>query len=192
MIDRDFRVIFVCPTNKLLQSFEGEAITVNTFFGISFGTVNLDEFDFSEFDVIVFDEVYFSNMNVYWKMKKFVDKKKKHKRIIGTGDALQLKPIQELTNTQDCHAYANEIIDSIFPNKINLKICKRVSHEEDRINIYNLRDDIFVNKLSFTKTIEKYFSYTTDIKESKYNIAFLKNTCKNVSNEIRKQGEQTV
>ena len=187
MIDRGFRAIFVCSANKLLQSFEGEAITVNKFFRISFGTVKLDEFDFSELDVIVFDEVFFSNMNVYWKMKKIVDKNKKHKRTIGTGDALQLKPIQELTNTQDYHVYANEIIDSIFPNKINLKICKRLSNEEDRIKICNIRDDIFVNKLSFTKIIEKHFSYTTDIKESKYNIAFLKNTCKNVSHEIRKQ-----
>ena len=74
MTDRGFKVIFVCPTNKLLQSFEGEAITVNIFFGISFGTVKLDEFDFSEYDVIVFDDVYFSNRNVYWKMKQFVDK----------------------------------------------------------------------------------------------------------------------
>lgn len=121
MIDRDFKVTFVCPTKKLLQSFEGEAITINTLFGISFGTVKLDEFDLSEFDVIVFDDVCFANKNVYWKMKKFAEKNKKDKIIIGTGDALQLKPIQELTNAQDYHTDADEIIDNMFENKINLK-----------------------------------------------------------------------
>lgn len=121
MIDRDFKVTFVCPTKKLLQSFEGEAITINTLFGKSFGTVKLDEFDLSEFDAIVFDDVCFANKNVYWKMKKFVEKNKKDKIIIGTGDALQLKPIQELTNAQDYHTDADEIIDDMFENKINLK-----------------------------------------------------------------------
>ena len=173
VVDRDFKVTFVCPTNKLLQSFEGEAITINTLFGISFGTVKLDEFDLSEFDVIVFD-VYFANKNVYWKMKKFVEKNKKDKRIIGTGDALQLKPIQELTN----HTDADEITDDMFENKINLKICKRLKNEDDRTKIYKIKYDIFVKQCSFTKVIEKYFSYTTDISGSKYNIAVPSNSCK--------------
>ena len=97
-------------------------------------------------------------------MKQFVEKNTKDKRIIGTGDALQLKPIQELTNTQGYHTHAHEIIDDILESKINLKICKRLNSEEDRKKIYNINDDFLVNKLSFTKIIEKYFSYTTDIK----------------------------
>ena len=47
-------------------------------------------------------------------------------------------------------------------------------------------DYIFVNKLPTHVIIEKYFSYTDDIRGSKNNIAFLSNTCKNVSREIRK------
>ena len=66
----------------------------------------------------------FSNRNVYWKMKKIVDKNRKHKRIIGTGDALQLKPIQELTNTRDYHAYADEIIDGILKTKSILRYAR--------------------------------------------------------------------
>ena len=183
VVDRDFKVTFVCPTKKLLQSFEGEAITINTLFGISFGTVKLDEFDLSEFDVIVFDDVYFANnKNVHWKMKKFVEKNKKDKIIIGTGDALQLKPIQELTNQTD----ADEIIDEMFENKINLKICKRLKND-DRTKIYKIKYDIFVKQCSFTKVNEKYFSYTTDISGSKYNIAVPNNTSKNISKEIRKK-----
>ena len=185
MVEKGYNVIFVCPTNKLLQSFEGEAVTVHKFFGIGFATVKLDEFDFSEFDAIVFDEIYFSNLNVYSKMKGFVEKNT-DKIIIATGDCMQLKPVQELTNTKDYHEYANEIIDNIFPYKINLKICKRLNNEGDRNKLKNIMDDIFVNKLPINKIIDKYFSYTDDIRGSTNNIAFLNNTCKNVSSEIRK------
>ena len=55
MVEKDYKVIFVCPTNKLLQAFEGEALTLNKFFGISFGDVKLEPFDYSYFDVIVFE-----------------------------------------------------------------------------------------------------------------------------------------
>ena len=61
MVDKGYKVMFVTPTNKLLQEFEGEAITVNKFFGISFGSTKLKPTDYSEYDVIVFDEIFFSN-----------------------------------------------------------------------------------------------------------------------------------
>ena len=40
-----------------------ETMTINKFFGISFGHAKLNPFDLSEFDVIVFDEMYFSNLS---------------------------------------------------------------------------------------------------------------------------------
>ena len=82
MVDKGYRVMFVTPTNKLLQEFEGEAITVNIFFGISFADVKLEPFDYSGYDVVVFDEIYFSNTSTYWKIKQFIEhnlKKKKKK-----------------------------------------------------------------------------------------------------------------
>ena len=60
MAELGYRVVFVCPTNRLLQEFEGEAMTVNKFFGISLGGAYAKPFDYSEYDVIVFDEIYFS------------------------------------------------------------------------------------------------------------------------------------
>ena len=101
MVEKDYKVIFVCPTNKLLQAFEGEALTLNKFFGISFGDVKLEPFDYSYFDVIVFDEIYFSSLSTYWRIKQFVEQNKDSKIIIATGDTKQLKPIQALTNIQD-------------------------------------------------------------------------------------------
>ena len=55
-----YKVVFVCPTNRLLQVFEGEAMTVKKFFGISFGDTYVEPFDYSGYDVIVCDESYFS------------------------------------------------------------------------------------------------------------------------------------
>lgn len=46
-----YNLIFVCPTNKLLQAFEGDALTVNQFFGINFGDAELEPCDYSDYDV---------------------------------------------------------------------------------------------------------------------------------------------
>ena len=101
MVDKKYQVIFVTPTNKVLQAFEGEAMTINKFFGIDYGDAKLEPFDFTDSDVIVFDEVYFSNLSTYWRIKQFVEQNKHNKIIIATGDAKQLKPVQEITSTQD-------------------------------------------------------------------------------------------
>jgi len=114
MADRGYSVIFVTPTNKLLQEFEGEALTINNFVGISFGDTYLEPADYSEYNVIVFDEIYFSSRNTYWRIKQFVEENKGKKNIIATGDAKQLKPVQELTNTKDHEEYTNDILNDIF------------------------------------------------------------------------------
>ena len=186
MVDKDYKVIFVTPTNKLLQAFEGEAMTVNRFFGINYGDAKLEPFDFSTFDVVVFDEIYFSNLSIYWRIKQFAEQNKDNKIIIATGDTKQLRPVQEVTNTQDYEEYTDNIIDNIFEYNILLKECKRLYTQEDKDKLSNMKYELFENKLSLKKWIEKYFRYTTDISGSKNNIAFLNNTCKNVSNEIRK------
>ena len=160
MVDKGYKVMFVTPTNKLLQEFEGEAITVNKFFGISFGSTKLKPTDYSEYDVIVFDEIFFSNTSTYWKIKQFVEHNKKDKIIIATGDGKQLRPIQELTNTRDHEEYTNEIIEHIFDYRINLKICKRLHTEEDRAKLHNIKIVIFVNKLS-VKEINTFHTLMT-------------------------------
>ena len=115
-----------------------------------------------------------------------MEENKASKIIIATGDTLQLNPVQELTNTKEYREYADEIIDNIFEHNILLKICKRLHTEEDKQKLNNIKADIFENKISTTKLIEKYFRYTNEIASSKYNIAYLNKTCKNVSSEIRK------
>ena len=59
--NRGYKVLFVVPTNNLKQECGVEAMTINKFFGISYGDERLEKFDYSNFDVIVFDEIYFHN-----------------------------------------------------------------------------------------------------------------------------------
>ena len=54
-VDKGNTVLFVCPTNRLLHEFEGDAITINNMFGISVGDAKIEPFDYSEFDVTIFD-----------------------------------------------------------------------------------------------------------------------------------------
>ena len=132
----------------------------------------------------MFDEIYFSGLSVYWKIKQFVEQKRHNEIIIATGDTLQLKPVQELTNTQAYKNYADEIIDNIFEHIILLQKCKRFHTEEDKQKLSNIKRDIFENKIPTTKLNEKSFRYTDNIASSKFNIAYLTNTCRNVSNEL--------
>ena len=82
--------------------------------------------------MIVFDEVYLSNLSTYWRIKQFVERNKHNKIAIATGDAKQLRPVQELTNTQNHEAYTNTIISNICEFHINLKECKRPNTQEDK------------------------------------------------------------
>ena len=155
MVDNTYKVIFICPTNKFLQAFEGEAMTINKFFGINHGDAKLEPFDFTGFDVIVFEEICFSNLNTYWRIKQFVEQNKHNKIIIATGDTKQLKPVQEITNTQDYELYTDNIIDNIFTHNIILKECKRLNTQEDKDKLKNIKPDIFINKIPIKAIIEK-------------------------------------
>ena len=67
------------------MSLKGKTITINKFFGISFGHTKLKQFDLSEFDVMVFDQIY-SYFKYLLEDKIFVEQNKQNKIIIATGD----------------------------------------------------------------------------------------------------------
>ena len=60
IVGKGHKGIVFCPTNKLLQAVEGEAMTITEFFGISYGDAEVESLDFTDYDTIVFDEVCFS------------------------------------------------------------------------------------------------------------------------------------
>ena len=179
-------VLFVCPTNKLVQKYGTEAVTVNKFFSIAVGDEKLEKFDYSGYDVIVFDEIYFNGLRVLNRIREFVENNQ-DKIIVATGDGKQLKPVSELTNLQEHEEYADNCVDKIFKYNIYLKVCKRLRKEEDRKKIENIYNDIFENNIKVRELIEKYFKYTSDMNLNENNVAYLNDTCKEVANQIRKK-----
>ena len=84
------------------------------------------------------------------------------------------------------------LLITFFEHHILLKVCKRLHTDEDRDKLHNIKQDIFVNKISVDGLVKKYgFRYTDDITSSPFNIAFLNNTCKNVSSKIRETENRT-
>ena len=64
-------------------SSKGEKMTVNKFF-FEYHLIMLNYL--SEFDVMVFHEICFSNLNIYRRIKQFVEKSKQSRIIPATGD----------------------------------------------------------------------------------------------------------
>ena len=191
MVDLGYNVIFICPTNKLVQKYEAAnnkitSVTINKFFNIKMGDVKLKSFDYSEFNVFIFDEIYCNDVHIINRIKNFIDTNK-DKIIIATGDSEQLKPVNEITN-QDINydEYMDAVMSQLFKHEIFLKINKRFKNKEDMERLEEikilLKSDCNINDL-----ILKYFKYTDHINESENNIAYLNETCKNVSSAIRKK-----
>ena len=63
--------------------------------------------------LLFFDEVYFNGLGVLNRIREFA-KNNPDLIIIGTGDGKQLKPVNELTNTQEHEPYMNSCINQIF------------------------------------------------------------------------------
>ena len=104
---------------------------------------------------------------------------------IGTADGKQLKPIADLTNTQDHETYLNNCLNQIFKYKIYLKISKRLKTEEDKIKLNDIYNDIWKSKLHFKEIVNKHFETTSDIMEGEHNIAYTNARCKWVSKTVR-------
>ena len=186
-------VLFVVPTNRLLQEKEVEATTYNKFFSIAVHDdvgEKLPQFDYSSFDIIVFDEIYMSNLYVLDKVGQFI-KNNPDQIVIATGDVKQLQGVEVMTNCQNPATYIDNCLDIIFKYNIFLTVCKRVgakdSEEGDRnrVIINNIYKDFWEHKLPFEEIIPKYFETTDDIMASEHNIAYTNIRCRNVANEIR-------
>ena len=69
-----YKVLFVCPTNKLTQNNKENGVTLNKFFSIGMTEEShMAKFDDSPYDVIVFDEIYFANVRMLARLKRYAD-----------------------------------------------------------------------------------------------------------------------
>jgi hypothetical protein len=189
MVELGHNVIFICPTNKLVQKYEMASdkitsTTINKFFSFNIGQEKTKPFDYSEFDVFVFDEIYCNDIQVLNRIKRFIDNNK-DKIIIATGDSEQLKPVNDITNQDiDYDDYMDSVMSQLFKNDIFLKINKRFKNVEDMKRLNEIKQ-MLKSGCDINKIIKKYFKYTDNINESENNIAYENKTCKAVSSAIR-------
>ena len=188
-----YNVLFVVPTNRLLQEKEVEATTYNKFFSIAVqqdASEKLPSFDYSSYDIIVFDEIYMSNLYVLNKVRLFMQNNP-DKMVVATGDVKQLQGVEILTNCQNPATYIDDCLNTMFEYNIFLTICKRVGAKDsiegdkNREIIKTMYEDFWEKELPVEEIIPKYFETTDDIMASEHNIAYTNIRCRNVANEIR-------
>ena len=198
LVNLGYKVLFVCPTNKLAQKYKESGLTINKFYGIGFannevkeeGEIKIKGFDSSEYDVIVFDEIYFSNVRMLARIRKF-SLDNPEKIIVATGDTSQLPPILPYSNTKDYVTYADECINNIFPYEIYLKENKRLKTQEDKDKLERIYNDIFNINIEPEITIKKYFKHTKSLTTSNKSISDMNDTAEIVSKHTRKHLNKT-
>ena len=130
MINLGYKVLFVCLTNKVSQNNGINGATTYIFVGMTINNEeSLSKIDASQYDVIVFDEIYFANVRMLARIKRYADNSPK-KIIIATGDTNQLETcdplVEEVGDQYD--KYVNQCIDTIY---MILRISNRLkSHQE--------------------------------------------------------------
>ena len=182
--NRNCRVLFVVPTNNLKQECGAEAMTINKFFGISYGDERLEKFDYSDVDVIVFDEIYFHNVGKWALIWDFC-KNNPDKIVVATGDTKQLKNPERVSDVMSFEKYADHCIDLIFKNNIMLYDCKRLKTEEDRQKLRDIKSMIMNNE-PILNVIERHFGWSDGNEICENNIAYTNKTCREVSSRMRK------
>jgi hypothetical protein len=185
---RGHKVLFVCPTNKLAQNNKENGVTLNSFFGVGMtddATQKMAKFDDSEYDVIVFDEIYFANIRMLAKVKRYSENNPA-KIILATGDTNQLETIDLISNQLDYETYMDHCIDTIFSNNINLHENKRLKTVADKAILKQFKEDIFNESIPVIKTVKKYFKLTREATTTTNNIAYRNSTCESVAGAVRK------
>ena len=154
--------LFVTPQNELAGKLirrGNEAVTLARFCGFRVtdsgeekeagSRINVDDYH-----VIIFDEIYFYSTVALARIQHFMQSHPKH-QIIVCGDCDQNRPIEQLT-IKNNKKYYTKIINSMFPNRLLLKINKRLKNEEDRLKLTQIKHDIFETKLTPMEIVEKH------------------------------------
>ncbi len=192
MENRGHKVLFVCPTNKLAQNNKESGVTLNIFFGVGMtddATKKMAKFDDSPYDVIVFDEIYFANIRMLAKIKRYSENNP-GKIILAAGDTNQLETIDLISNQIDYESYMEHCIDTIFPTSISLEENKRLKTQADKEILRQFKEDIFNESIPIAKTVKKYFKFTDEVKTAN-NIAYKNSTCEGVASAVRKMLKKT-
>ena len=120
-------------------------MTLNAFSGIGMtddATKKISKFNDAGYDVIVFDEIYFANVRMLARIKRYSDLHP-NKIILATGDTNQLETIDFVSNQLDYETYMDHCIDTIFLNNLTLRENKRLKTQADKDTLKQFKADIF-------------------------------------------------
>ena len=117
------------------------------------------------------------------RIKRYCDEHPE-KICIATGDSMQLKSIDCITNQHDYDEYFNKCVDLIFPWNMCLRENKRLKNPRDKETLRAFKRDIFDESIPIEATVRKYFRLVRHLK-TKHNIAYRNTTCASVSTQVR-------
>lgn len=152
--------LFITPFNKLseINNLENiKSITLCKLLGLDKNgqkSFNKSLFDTKDYDIIVFDEVYLYSLSNLEKIHYYMNNH--NKLYFATGDFDQLEPLNMGNNIKNKDIYIDNAINILFPNVVNLKICKRLNNEKDRQKIYDMKYDLLKTDISIVDFCKKY------------------------------------
>jgi hypothetical protein len=110
------------------------------------------------------------------------------KTYYATGDLDQIQPFtDDLNNIKNVKEYYKLCHTIMFPERIILKINKRLKNEEDKQKLQGLKADIFNKKIDVIETCKKYgikIVYKMEDVKTNLNLCYFKYRCKRVNNHI--------
>ena len=184
MQDLGYKVLFVCPTNKLATNYGADGCTLNKFFSIGMTEeTKMARFDDSPYGVVVFDEIFFASIRKLARIKRYCDEHPE-KIVLATGDTNQLETIDQLTNQLDYDQYYNHCIDTIFPYRLYFRENKRLKSIEDKLLLTQFKEDNFNPAFPIKITVQRYFRMADRITTT-YNIAYRNSTSQWVNRQVR-------
>ena len=152
--------LFVSPYNKLCQDLRKsgyDAITLNRLLGRGIDEhIKFKKYDTSSYHCIVFDEMLLFNPHQLYSIQMYMEQNN-DKRYLCTGDIDQRKPFNfGCNNVDNQNEYQLFCVNQMFPDQITLRINKRLKHDEDKVGLIGLKEDILDITKNPIETFKKH------------------------------------
>ncbi len=154
------------------------------------GAQNKVHFDVSPYKRIVFDEVLLCDPDMLSRLYRFM-LKFPDKQIIATGDIDQLDCINfKFNNVPDQSKYMKKCIEFLFPNRVILKVIKRLESAEDRKIVEALKEDLLNEDNKVMDVLNKYgFNVINNIDklQTKTNISYFRSKALEINQRLQER-----
>ena len=114
------------------------------------------KYDTSSCHCIVFDEMLLYNPRQLYSIQMYMEQNN-DKRYLCTGDIDQRKPFNfGCNNVDNQNEYQLLCVNQMFPDQITLRINKRLKHDEDKVKLLRLKEDILDITKNPIETFKKH------------------------------------